>query len=87
MLPILLRRFDLLLKCRRANQHPSVERHHPALLESALAQMIAHNSKVGKEDRKPHAGTVGNPISVDELAALDAVNKRLKRLLAEQLRA
>ncbi|MQX77210.1 hypothetical protein GHK80_13585 [Sinorhizobium medicae] len=28
-----------------------------------------------------------NPVSHDELAALDADNKRLKRLLAERLRA
>ncbi|QQF06254.1 hypothetical protein [Sinorhizobium meliloti] len=53
----------------------------------ALAQTIAHNSEVGNEDRKPQTGTVDNPISVDELATLDADNKRLKRLLAEQLRA
>jgi hypothetical protein len=53
----------------------------------ALAQTIAHNSEVGNEDRKPQAGTVDNPISVDELATLDADNKRLKRLLAEHLRA
>ncbi|WP_081160609.1 hypothetical protein [Ensifer aridi] len=53
----------------------------------APAQTIAHNSKVGHEDRKAQTGTVDNPISLDELAALDADNKRLKRLLAEQLRA
>ncbi|MQX74712.1 hypothetical protein [Sinorhizobium medicae] len=52
----------------------------------AVAQTNAHNSEVGNEDRKPQAGTVDNPISVDELATLDADNKRLKRLLAEQLR-
>ncbi|PDT44186.1 hypothetical protein CO661_30825, partial [Sinorhizobium fredii] len=51
------------------------------------AQTIAHNSKVGQEDRKAQTGTVDNPIPLDELAALDADNKRLKRLLAEQLRA
>ncbi|MCO5965091.1 hypothetical protein [Sinorhizobium meliloti] len=53
----------------------------------ALAQTIAHNSEVGNEDRKPQTATVDNPISVDELATLDADNKRLKRLLAQQLRA
>ncbi|MDX0715995.1 hypothetical protein FB008_1225 [Sinorhizobium medicae] len=53
----------------------------------ALAQAaIAHNSELGTEARKPQNGTVDNPISVDELATLDADNKRLKRLLAEQLR-
>ncbi|MQW90356.1 hypothetical protein [Sinorhizobium saheli] len=53
----------------------------------AGAQMIAHNSKVGHEDRNAQTGTVDKTISLDELAALDADNKRLKRLLAEQLRA
>ncbi|WP_037456432.1 hypothetical protein [Sinorhizobium fredii] len=52
----------------------------------APAQTIAHNSKLGHEDRKAQTGTVDNPILLDELAALDADNKRLKRLLAEQLR-
>ena len=51
----------------------------------AAAQTIAHNSK--HEGRKAQTGTVGNPISLDELAALDAENKRLKRMLAEHLRA
>ncbi|RVM05248.1 hypothetical protein [Sinorhizobium meliloti] len=53
----------------------------------ALARTIANNSEVGSENRKPQAGTVDSPISVDELATLEADNKRLKRLLAEQLRA
>jgi len=39
------------------------------------------------EDRRAQPGTADNPISDDELAALDADNKRLKRLLAERLRA
>ncbi|MDX0463397.1 hypothetical protein GOC73_27600 [Sinorhizobium medicae] len=52
----------------------------------APAQAIAHNSELGTEARKPQNGTVDKPISVDELATLDADNKRLKRLLAEQLR-
>ncbi|MEJ6850194.1 hypothetical protein [Sinorhizobium fredii] len=51
------------------------------------AQTIAHNSNVEHEDRKAQTGTVNDPISLDELATLDAENKRLKRLLAEQLRA
>ncbi|MEY9102508.1 hypothetical protein ABIA24_005481 [Sinorhizobium fredii] len=53
----------------------------------ASVQTIAHNSQVGHKDRKAQTGTVNDPISLDELAALDADNKRLKRLLAEQLRA
>ncbi|AGA08380.1 hypothetical protein GOA59_31510 [Sinorhizobium meliloti] len=53
----------------------------------AAAKTMAHNSKVGHEDRQAQTGTVDSPISVDELATLDADNKRLKRLLAEQLRA
>ncbi|PDT81187.1 hypothetical protein [Sinorhizobium sp. BJ1] len=53
----------------------------------AAAQTIAHNSKLGHEGRKAQTGPIDNPISLDELAALDADNKRLKRLLAEQLRA
>ncbi|MEY9199407.1 hypothetical protein ABIA16_004586 [Sinorhizobium fredii] len=51
------------------------------------AQTVAQNPKVGHEDRKAQTGTVDNPVSRDELAALDADNKRLKRLLAEQLHA
>ncbi|WP_034858973.1 hypothetical protein [Sinorhizobium sojae] len=53
----------------------------------AAAQAIAYDSKARHEDRKAQSGTVDNPIFLDELAALDADNKRLKRLLAEQLRA
>ncbi|WEX91498.1 hypothetical protein PZN02_006303 (plasmid) [Sinorhizobium garamanticum] len=53
----------------------------------APAQAMVHNSKVGHEDRNAQTGTVDNPVSLDGLAALDADNKRLKRLLAEQLRA
>ncbi|PDT50836.1 MULTISPECIES: hypothetical protein [Sinorhizobium] len=48
--------------------------------QRAAAQTTAHNSKLGHEGRKAE-------ISLDELAALEAENKRLKRLLAEQLRA
>lgn len=46
---------------------------------------LAHNSKLGNEVREARIGTIGNPISLDELAALSADNKRLKGLLAEQL--
>lgn len=53
----------------------------------AAAQTIAHNLKVGHEDRKAQTGTIDDPTTLDELAALDADNKHLKRLLAEQLRA
>ncbi|MCG5486914.1 MAG: hypothetical protein KK482_25035 [Sinorhizobium meliloti] len=52
----------------------------------APVQTIALNSNVGHEDRQAQTGTVDNPISLDELAALDTDNKRLKRLLAERLR-
>lgn len=53
----------------------------------ASAQTIAQDSTIGHEDRKAQIGTGDNPVSLDELAALDADNKRLKRLLAERLRA
>ncbi|RVH18377.1 hypothetical protein CN200_14770 [Sinorhizobium meliloti] len=49
----------------------------------AYAQTIAHNSEVGKGDPKP----VDERISLDELAVLEADNKRLRRLLAKQLHA
>ncbi|ACP21617.1 conserved hypothetical protein (plasmid) [Sinorhizobium fredii NGR234] len=52
----------------------------------APAQTIAQNSKPGHKDRDAQIGSVDNPVSRDELAALDADNKRLKRLLAERLR-
>ncbi|AWI60235.1 hypothetical protein [Sinorhizobium fredii] len=42
---------------------------------------IPANDRSPYEDRKAQTGTVDNPISLDELAALDADNKRLKRLL------
>ncbi|MDW9500546.1 hypothetical protein CN074_13005 [Sinorhizobium medicae] len=51
------------------------------------AKTMANDSQVGHEDRQAQTGTVDSPISLDELAALEADNKRLKRLLAEQLRA
>lgn len=53
----------------------------------APAQTFAHNLEVGNDGRKPQTGTVDNPISQDELAALHADNKRLMRLLAERLRS
>ncbi len=48
---------------------------------------IQRSSKVGHEDPGAQTRTVKDPISLDELAALDADNKRLKRLLAEQVHA
>jgi hypothetical protein len=43
---------------------------------------------MGRDDaRNVEAATTSNPISFDELAALDAENRRLERLLAEQLHA
>ncbi|WP_373414738.1 hypothetical protein [Ensifer aridi] len=68
-----------------ASQRRTTSRGTPR--KRAPAQTTALNSKVGHEDREPQTGTVDNPISLDELAVLDADNKRLKRLLAEQLRA
>lgn len=53
----------------------------------APAQAIARNSEVGHEDRRAQTWAVDDPISLDELAMLDADNKRLKRLLAKELRA
>ncbi|PLT99069.1 hypothetical protein [Sinorhizobium medicae] len=53
----------------------------------AAAQTIAHNSKLDHEGRWAETRPIENPISLDELAALEVENKRLKRLLAEQLRA
>ncbi|MGH0241887.1 hypothetical protein NKY70_32035, partial [Sinorhizobium meliloti] len=53
----------------------------------AAAKTMANDSQVGHEDRQAQTGTVDSPISLDELATLEADNKRLKRLLAEQLRA
>lgn len=46
-----------------------------------------HDLKVGHEGRKAQTRTVDDPISLDELAALGADNKLLKRLLAELLLA
>ncbi|WP_192933439.1 hypothetical protein, partial [Sinorhizobium meliloti] len=53
----------------------------------ASDQTIVRKPEVEYEDRRAQPGTADNPISDDELAALDADNKRLKRLLAERLRA
>jgi hypothetical protein len=44
-----------------------------------------NNSK--HEDLKAQTRAVKNPISLEDLATLDADNKRLRRLLAERLRA
>ncbi|MDX0698577.1 hypothetical protein GOD53_32370 [Sinorhizobium medicae] len=53
----------------------------------ASDQTIVRKPEVEYEDRRARPGTADNPISDDELAALDADNTRLKRLLAERLRA
>ncbi len=46
-----------------------------------------HSLKVRHKGRKAQTTTVSDPISLDELAALDADNKHLKRLLADLLGA
>ncbi|MDK1389640.1 hypothetical protein QN224_30155 [Sinorhizobium sp. 8-89] len=51
----------------------------------APARAAARNLNVGRADRNAQTGAVKDPISLDELDALEADNKRLKRLLAEQL--
>ncbi|WP_026186907.1 hypothetical protein [Ensifer sp. BR816] len=56
-------------------------------VKRAPAQTIARNSTGEHQDLRAPKGAVDNLISLDELAALDADNKRLKRLLADQLRA
>lgn len=48
---------------------------------------IAHRATTELEDESGQPETAADPISFDELAVLDAENKRLKRLLAEQLQA
>ncbi|MDW9358571.1 hypothetical protein GOA97_26310 [Sinorhizobium meliloti] len=48
---------------------------------------LVHDLKVGHEGRKAQTGTVDDPTSLDELAALGADNKLLRRLLAELLLA
>ncbi|UFX13086.1 hypothetical protein [Sinorhizobium meliloti] len=53
----------------------------------ASDQTIVRKPEVEYEDRRAQPGTADDPVSDDELAALDADNKRLKRLLAERLRA
>ncbi|MDX1016903.1 hypothetical protein GOL25_28910 [Sinorhizobium medicae] len=53
----------------------------------ASDQTIVRKPEFEYEDRGAQPGTADNPVSDDELAALDADNKRLKRLLAERLRA
>jgi hypothetical protein len=56
-------------------------------VKRAPAQTIASNSTEGHKDLKARTGAVDTPISLDEIANLAADNKRLKRLLADQLRA
>ncbi len=73
---------------RQPGSQPRATRDAPRKrTKRAPTPTIAQSSKGGHEDSKAQAGTVKNPISLDELAALDADNKRLRRLLAEQLHA
>ncbi|MBB3458736.1 hypothetical protein FHT86_007062 [Rhizobium sp. BK313] len=51
------------------------------------ARAIADISTGGCEDQSTQSETAKDAISFDEVAALDAENRRLKRLLAEQLHA
>ncbi|AUX79471.1 hypothetical protein [Sinorhizobium fredii] len=44
------------------------------------------SAKDTKDDARAQSAAIEHPISLDELAALEAENKRLKSLLAEQLR-
>lgn len=53
----------------------------------AHTRAIASSSKRHREDQNGLSATADDLISLDEVAALDAENKRLKRLLAEQLYA
>ena len=53
----------------------------------APARAIALNTKLDHEGRRAQTRPIENPVPLDELAALEVENKRLKRLLAEQLRA
>lgn len=53
----------------------------------AAANVVAHISNSEQEDQSDRANTAEHRISSDELAVLDAENKRLKRLMAEHLRA
>ncbi|PDT51255.1 MULTISPECIES: hypothetical protein [Sinorhizobium] len=73
---------DTVLKTRPAPPSTARER-----VKRAPAQTIARNSTGEHQDLKARTEAADNPISLDELAALDADNKRLKRLLADQLRA
>jgi hypothetical protein len=49
-------------------------------------RVVMPDSKGADEPRKPLASAETTPVSVDELAALDAENKRLRQLLVNQLR-
>jgi hypothetical protein len=53
----------------------------------APARTIAHSPKLDHEGRRAQTRPIENPVPLDELAALEVENKRLKRLLAKQLRA
>ncbi|NTG64809.1 hypothetical protein [Rhizobium rhizogenes] len=52
----------------------------------ASGRRIPHISMTALGDQGGQSETAVNPISVDEVAVLDAENKRLKKLLVEQLR-
>ncbi|ACM31155.1 hypothetical protein [Rhizobium rhizogenes] len=52
----------------------------------ASGRRIPHTSMTALGDQGGQSETAVNPISVDEVAVLDAENKRLKKLLVEQLR-
>jgi hypothetical protein len=53
----------------------------------APGRPISHISMTAVGDQGGQSKTAMDPISFEEVAALDAENKRLKRLLVEQLRA
>ena len=48
---------------------------------------IHHSSTATRGEQSVQSETAGDPVPFDEVAALNAENKRLKRLLAEQLHA
>jgi hypothetical protein len=69
-------------QARRTSRDSARKTAKPAAVD-AIAKF-----SMGRDDaRNVEAATTSNPISFDELAALDAENRRLERLLAEQLHA
>ncbi|KQU89518.1 hypothetical protein ASD00_27110 [Ensifer sp. Root31] len=52
-----------------------------------ILRAVMPDSKAADEPQKPLASAETTPVTVDQLAALDAENKRLRQLLANQLRA